>query len=72
MTILKGHYVGQRVVPDEPVPAGVNVDVPVKVGFETEDAGAILADAALLGFAGGLRADFAQQHDHYVKGTPRR
>jgi hypothetical protein len=71
MTVLKGHYDGQRVVLDEPVPAGVNVDTPVKVVFETEDAGAVLANIAQLGCPGGLPADFAQQHEHYVKGTPR-
>lgn len=72
MTVLKGHYDGQRVVLDEPVPAGVNADTPVKVVFETEEVQTILSDIAGLALEAGLPADFAEQHEHYIKGTPRR
>lgn len=72
MTVLKGHFDGQRVVLDEPVPAGVGAHTPVKVVFETEEAGAILAEIAGLARQAGLPPDFAEQHEHYVKGAPRR
>ena len=72
MTVLKGHYDGQRVVLDEPVPPGVNADTPVRVVFGADDASTVLADIARLGCAGGLAPDFAEQHEHYAKGKPRR
>jgi hypothetical protein len=72
MTIVSGHFDGQRVVLDEPAPSGVGANTPVKVVFDTEGADDVLAEIARLGRPGGLPSDFAEQHEHYVKGTPRR
>ncbi|HPD29757.1 MAG TPA: hypothetical protein PLL20_07160 [Phycisphaerae bacterium] len=72
MTIVNGHFDGQRVVLDEPVPSGVSANTPVKVVFDSEGADDVLAEIARLGRPGGLPPDFAEQHEHYVKGTPRR
>jgi hypothetical protein len=72
MTIVSGHFDGQRVVLDEPVPSGVGANTPVKVVFDTEGADDVLAEIARLGRPGGLPSDFSEQHEHYVKGTPRR
>ncbi len=79
MTIINGHFDGQRVILDDPVPADIAPDTPVRVLF---DAGAasgngdgheVLAAIAQLAVADDdLPADFAEQHEHYVKGTPRR
>lgn len=72
MTIVNGHFDGQRVVLDEPVPSGVSANTPVKVVFDSEGADDVLAEIARLGRPGGLPPDLAEQHEHYVKGTPRR
>lgn len=54
-----------------PLPEGTKVQVePVDMGEAVRDLSRIL-----LGFAGtveGLPADMAEQHDHYLHGTPKR
>jgi hypothetical protein len=73
MTIINGHYDGKRVVLDEPVPAGIAVPTPVRVMFEEGDARAVLAEIARFAVASDdLPPDYAEQHEHYVKGTPRK
>ena len=71
MTIVNGYDDGKRVVLDEPVPERISTPTPVKVVFE-EDAGGLLDDLARLVGPSDLPPDYSQQHDHYVKGTPRR
>jgi hypothetical protein len=70
MTIIKGHFDGQRVVLDEPVPADIHADTPVRVHFESEPRGSVLDRIAKLAGPSDLPLDYSQQHDHYVKGTP--
>jgi len=70
MTIINGHYDGKRVVLDEPVPAVIAAPAPVKVVFE--DNGGVLDELARLAGPDDLPADYAEQHEHYVKGTPRK
>ena len=72
MTIVNGHYDGKRVVLDEPVPAGIAAPAPVKVLFEDNGVGGVLDDLARLVGPDDLPADYAEQHEHYVKGTRRR
>jgi len=72
MTIINGHFDGKCVVLDEPVPADIPADTPVKVSFGDGLAGDVLAELARLARPGGLPPDYSQQHDHYVKGTPRK
>jgi len=72
MTVLKGHFDGEKIVLDEPVPPGLAANTPVKVVVETEPRS--LFDR-ILGLAvkdDGLPPDFSEQHEHYVKGAPRR
>ena len=71
MTIVNGHFDGKRVVLDEPVPARISTPTPVKVVFE-EDGGGLLDDLARLARPSDLHPDYSQQHNHYVKGTPRK
>lgn len=71
MTTLNGHFDGKRVVLDEPVPARIIAPTPVKVVFE-ENGGGLLDDLARLAGPDDLPEDYAEQHEHYVKGTPRR
>jgi hypothetical protein len=70
--VVKGHFDGRRVVLDEPVPADIPADTPVRVMFEGDGGAHVLARIARLARPGGLPAGFSEQHDHYVKGTPRR
>jgi hypothetical protein len=72
MTIINGHYDGQRVVLDEPVPADMAADTPVRVVFENNSAESVLDRIAKLAGPSDLPRDYSQQHDHYVKGTPRK
>jgi hypothetical protein len=79
---LKAHFDGKNIVLDEPVPPGLTANTPVTVIFGTGQASTngqhptSAADAfdAILGMAQdlGLPPDFAAQHDHYVKGLPKR
>jgi hypothetical protein len=78
MVVLNGHFDGRQVVLDGPVPTGIPANTPVKVVFEPEptsngESGSdALAEIAKLARPLGLPKDFSEQHDHYVKGTPRR
>ena len=75
MTIVNGHYDGKRVVLDEPVPAGIAAPIAVKVVFEDNGVGGVLDDlvelADRLPVANGP-ADWSEQHDHYIHGSPKR
>jgi len=70
--VVKGHFDGQRVVLDEPVPPDIAPNTPVRVTFENQSGKHILARVAELARPGGLPPDYSEQHDHYVKGTKRR
>ena len=72
MTIINGHFDGRRVVLDEPVPAGIAAPTPVKVVFEDNTVGGVLDDLERLAGPSDLPPDYSQQHNHYVKGTPRK
>ncbi len=64
---------GERVVLDKPVPKGIPPDTPVKVTFVKQQEEHVLAGIAKLAVSGdGLPPDYSEQHDHYVKGTPRK
>jgi hypothetical protein len=71
-TIVNGHYDGQRVVLDEPVPQDVPADTPCKVYFAKNGRRNVLDRIADLAGPSDLPPDYSQQHDHYVKGTPRK
>lgn len=72
MTVINGHYDGQRVVLDEPVPAGIASPTPVKVVFGEVEGQGVLAEIERLARPGGKPPDFSQQHEFYIKGGPRR
>lgn len=72
MTILNGHVDGKHVLLDEPVPANIPPHTPVRVVFDGTDAKGVLKEIARLARPGGLPRDFSEQHEHYIKGTPRR
>jgi hypothetical protein len=71
MTMINGHYDGKRVVLDEPVPPFIPPDTPVRVVFEDGEARAVLGEIAKPAVpSDDLPPDCAEQHEHYVKGTP--
>jgi len=72
MVVLNGHFDGRQVVLDTPVPDGIAANTPVKVLFENEAGTSVLAEIAKLAKPGDFPRDYAQQHEHYNKGAPRR
>ena len=69
--VVRGHFDGQQIVLDEPVPEHVNSNAPVEVRFLEEPSKA-LDEIAKLARPCGLPPDFSEQFEHYVKGLPRR
>ena len=70
---IRGHFDGKHVVLDEPVPADIPPQTPVKITFDGDPRDGVLDRIARLAGPGeGLPSDFSEQHDHYVKGTARK
>jgi len=77
MTVLNGHYDGERIVLDEPAPSDLRPNTPVKVVIdgapERSNDRSMLQDLVDLAVEDDdLPADYSEQLDHYVKGLPRR
>lgn len=72
---LRGRIKGGAVVLDEPttLPDGTPVEVRT-VEAAAGPAGQTLYERykTFIGAAGGLPEDFAEEHDHYIHGTPKR
>lgn len=79
---IRGHFDGKVIVLDEPIPSewkpNMKVIVTVTAPAEaTKDGDAVGPNPTLLKLAEeaanlGLPADFSEQHDHYIHGTPKR
>lgn len=71
---LEGTIVNGTLVFDDPppLPEGTRVDADLRVRIETESKPTLLSLLELAGTAKELPADFAEEHDHYIHGTPRR
>ncbi len=72
MTVIRGHFGGRHVILDEPAPPDMAANTPVTVVFNSQEAGDVLAQIAQLSTTGKMPPDFSEQHEHYVKGLPRR
>lgn len=72
---MRGHIKNGSVVLDEPVklPDGTSVEVDVRAVAEPIESGPTWGEvfADLAGSAQGLPADMAENHDHYIHGTPK-
>jgi hypothetical protein len=71
---VRGHIKNGTVVLDEPVklPDGTSVEVDVRAltgGDQGPTWGEVFGDIA--GSAQGLPSDMAENHDHYIHGTPK-
>jgi hypothetical protein len=72
---LRGHVKNGAVVLDEPVglPDGTDVEVEVRPVPEAEQGqtwGEVFRDVA--GSVEGLPPDLAENHDHYIRGAPKK
>ena len=83
MTVLKAHFDGKGLVPDEPVDLPVNCALEVQVKPLTRASSPELAPedkplldllelARKLPVGPGAATDGAAQHDHYMYGLPKR
>ncbi len=76
--VYKGHVKNGTIVLDEPVtlPEGVAVRIELAEAADTadEDTGPSFTErfARFIGKAEGLPEDAAENHDHYLIGTPKR
>ncbi len=75
MAVLKAHFDGKALIPDEPV------DLPVNCALEIDVKPVMAGKASLADLASQLDklptnpdwpADGAEQHDHYLYATPKR
>jgi hypothetical protein len=75
---MEGTFVNGVVVLDEPsdLPEGTRVEVVVRSAApprNSAESGPTMRNLLnLAGQGAGLPPDFAEQHDHYIHGTPRR
>ena len=77
MTVLKAHFDGKVLVPDEPVDLPVNCALEVQVkpaGNSTAEEKPLkpLLELARKFPVSNWPADGAAEHDHYLYGTPKR
>jgi len=74
-TTLTATFDGKVLIPAEPIdlPRGTVVRLRVEVPEQASDGGgSALEKIGRLAVNGGLPRDYARQHEHYVKGAPRR
>jgi hypothetical protein len=77
-TILRGHVEAGRIVVDDEasLPEGAEVKIELVATPEAQSPASVktLYDRlkAADGIAKGLPADFAENHDHYIHGTPKK
>jgi hypothetical protein len=75
MVVLNGRFDGRKIILDDPIPKGIEANAPVRVIFTEETPSQtqpVLDRIARMARPGGLPPDFAEQHEHYVKGTPKK
>lgn len=74
MTVLNAHFDGKQIVLDEPMPADVPANSPVQavVQRKGETETSALDKITAMAVEGGLPKDYSVNHEHYVKGAPRR
>ncbi|HOA73294.1 MAG TPA: hypothetical protein PL151_12625 [Phycisphaerae bacterium] len=69
--VIRGHFDGENIVLDEPIPEEVQPNTPVEVSFQAPKP-TVFDELVKLARPCELPPDFAAQHEHYVKGGPRR
>ena len=77
MVAIKGHFDGKVFVPDEPVdlPRNQSVILHVQLAADLEtrkQPGGLWAELKKHAGSVSAPADWAEEHDHYLYGTPKR
>lgn len=70
--VLKGHFNGGSFVSDDPLPQGLEPNRRVEIHIIEQDDEDVFEEIARTAIKGGFPPDYAAQHEHYVKGTPRK
>jgi hypothetical protein len=65
----RGHVKNGLIALDDPVQLPEGTEVSILVVDEGQN---VLSKVSDLAVPGELPADFSEQHDHYIKGTPRK
>ena len=71
MVVLSGKFDGKNFVVDQ-LPADLPPDTPVRIVLPAKKRPSAFSDMASKAVDGNLPPDFAEQHEHYTKGTPKR
>lgn len=81
MVVLNGHFDGTGIVLDDPLPSTLRPQTRVQIVIpESEETSALAAEARklirdiadLAVPTDNLPSDYSAQHDHYLRGTPRK
>jgi len=72
MTVLNAHFVGKRLVLDDPVPENLPENAVVRVVVEPAAEQSALDKIAAMASPLALPRDFSLNHKHYLKGMPKR
>lgn len=71
MTVLNAHFIGKRLVLDDPVPDGIPDNTMVRVLVPSERRSKALEAIASLAISiPDLPRDYAKNHDKYLYGEP--
>ena len=71
MVVLSGKFDGKSFVVDGILP-DLPLDTPVRIVVPTTKRPSAFTEMAAKAIKGNLPPDFAEQHEHYVKGTPKK
>lgn len=72
MVVLNGRFDGTQIILEGPVPKEIPINAPVRAIFDEDSVPQSLAEIARLAHVGGHPPDYAEQHEHYTRGTPKR
>lgn len=70
--VLRGHFNGNTFVSDEPLPEGLTPDRPVEIRIIDDQEEDVFKEIARMAIKAEFPPDYASQHEHYIKGTPRK
>lgn len=70
--VLKGHFDGEKILLDEPPPEGLTPNTPVEIRVVDTSEEDVFDRIERMAMEGGFPPDYAAQHEHYTKGTPKR
>ena len=72
MHVLNGHFEGRKLVLDDPIPDDLPSNARVRITVEPPSDESAFDKIAAMAVDTDLPADYSVQHEHYVKGAPKR